>query len=76
LHVVTVTAEDGISCGVGTADADQKLARGKTAVISCDFTAPAYDTFTNKLDRMFSVTLSYGYYVDSAASITVNPVLD
>jgi len=76
LHIVTVTAEDGISCGVGTTDADIKLSRGKTGVISCEFTPPVQGTFTNKIDKMFSVTLEYGYYVDSAADITVNPVIE
>jgi len=73
LHKVTVTADEGIDCsGAG----DIKLSRGKTGVISCDFTSPAAADVTNKVDKYFSVTLSYGYYVDSAASITVNPILD
>ena len=74
LHYVTVTSDEGdIDC---TAPQDIKLARGKTGVISCTFTSPADGTFTNKIDKYFSVTLDYGYYVDSAASITVNPILD
>jgi hypothetical protein len=74
LHYVTVTSDEGdITC---SAPQDIKLARGKTGVISCDFTSPADGTFTNKVDKYFSVTLDYGYYVDSAASITVNPILD
>jgi len=73
LHFVTVSADEGIDCsGAG----DIKLARGKTGVISCEFESPADGTFTNKVDKYFSVTLDYGYYVDSAASITVNPILD
>lgn len=72
LHYVTISGVDGITCS----DTSKKLARGKTAVLSCDFTSPADGTFTNKVDKMFSITLSYGYYVDSAASITVNPILD
>jgi len=73
LHIITVTANDGIACSIPQ---DVKLARGKTGVISCTFTAPAYGGFTNKIDKYFSVTLSYGYYVDSATSITVNPVIE
>jgi len=76
LHKVTVTGEEGIDCNVGTAEADIKLSRGKTGVISCEFTPPVQGTFSNKIDKMFSVTLSYGYYVDSSASITVNPVIE
>jgi len=76
LHIVTVTGEEGINCSVGTTDADIKLSRGKTGVISCEFTPPVQGTFSNKIDKMFSVTLSYGYYVDSSASITVNPVIE
>jgi len=73
LHIVTVTADEGIDCSVPE---DIKLSRGKTGVISCTFTSPADGSFTNKIDKYFSVTLDYGYYVDSAASITVNPILD
>jgi hypothetical protein len=76
LHYVVITADDGVTCGIGTDDAKIKLARGKTGVISCDFEPPEHGSFTNKVDKMFSVTLEYGYYVDSATSITVNPVLE
>jgi hypothetical protein len=76
LYYITVSASDGISCNVGTDDANIKLSRGKTGIIPCTFTPPAYGTYTNKLDKMFSVTLNYGYYVDSSASITVNPVYE
>ncbi len=76
LHRVTVTAAEGIECYVGTDDAEIKLSRGKTGVISCDFTPDAYNDITNKVDKMFSVKLEYGYYVDSSASITINPVLE
>lgn len=77
LHYVTITADEGIDCAPGASlPVDEKLARGKTGVISCEFTSPADGTFTNKVDKYFSVTLDYGYYVDSAASITVNPILD
>lgn len=74
LHKVTVTSDVGdIDC---SAPQDIKLSRGKTGVISCTFTAPAHGAFTNKVDKMFSVTLGYGYYIDSSSSITVNPVFD
>lgn len=73
LHYIIVTTDEGIDCSIPQ---DVKLARGKTGVISCTFTTPAHGAFTNKVDKMFSVELSYGYYVDSAASITVNPVFD
>ena len=71
LHYVNVTDYQGdITCTLGGV----KLSRGKTGVISCDFTAPAHGSFTNKIDKMFTVKLDYGYYVDSATSITVNPI--
>ena len=73
LHYITVTADEGIDCSIPQ---DKKLAKGKTGVISCVFTTPAHGAFANKIDKYFSVTLDYGYYVDSAASITVNPILD
>ena len=73
LYKITVLSNEGISCNVGS---DVTLSRGKSGVISCEFTPPVQGTFTNKVDKMFSVTLSYGYYVDSSASITVNPVVE
>jgi hypothetical protein len=72
LHIVTVVATDGISCSVP----DVRLSRGKTGLLTCAFTTPAQGTFTNKIDKIFSITLGYGYYIDSATSITVNPELD
>jgi len=72
LHVVSVAADDGIDCDT----ADVKLSRGKTGVLTCTFTTPAQGSFTNRVNKVFSITLSYGYYIDSAASITVNPILD
>jgi len=56
-------------------DATKTLSRGKTAVIKCTF-SPGGISFTNKMEKQFQITLEYEYYVDSAASITVNPVFD
>ncbi len=72
LYKITVLSNNGIDCGTG----DITLSRGKSGVLSCSFTPPTQGTFANKIDKMFSVTLTYGYYIDSSASITVNPVIE
>lgn len=74
LYVVTVTGTEGFV--TGTCDPDTTLARGKTGVIKCDIAIPAEASFTNKQDRNFQLTLTYQYYIDSAAQITINPTYD
>jgi hypothetical protein len=69
LYLVKITGTDGLSC----TKTDFLLARGKTGTFSCDIDIPAEGSITNKLDKNFRITLSYDYYVDSAASITVQP---
>jgi hypothetical protein len=69
LYLVRITGTDGLSC----TKTDFLLARGKTGTFSCDIDIPAEGSITNKLDKNFRITLSYDYFVDSAASITVQP---
>ncbi len=72
-NLYTVRITDSI--GVTDCDSTKTLSRGKTAVITCNYD-PSGETFTNKLEKQIQITLEYEYYVDSAASITVNPVFD
>jgi len=74
-NLYTVRIPSGSVIGLTGCDTTETLSRGKTAVITCTFD-PGTVTFTNKLERQFQITLEYEYYVDSAASITVNPVFD
>jgi hypothetical protein len=54
------------------------LSRGQNGVLSCIITVPGLDStvWNNKLDKKFSITLEYEYYVDGEASITVNPTYE
>lgn len=75
LYVVKITGSDGlVSCTAsGSASGSFTLARGKTGTFTCKIDVPVASGITNKLDKNFRITLSYDYYVDSAASITVQP---
>jgi hypothetical protein len=60
---------------IGLTDCDNttKLSKGKNGWLSCKIEIPGTNTIVNKLDRKFSISLSYEYYVDSSATISVNP---
>jgi len=73
LYKVRVASSIGFVSG--SCDTEKTLSRGKTAIIKCTFN-PGDVTVTTKLEKQFQITLEYDYYVDSAASITVNPVFD
>ena len=60
--------------GLKDCDSDFRMSRGKTGTFSCKIEVPGTDTLVNKMDKKFSITLEYDYYVDSSTSITVNPV--
>jgi hypothetical protein len=70
LYIVRITGSDGLNSCTST---DFPLARGKTGTFTCTIDIPAEGSITNKLDKNFRITLSYDYYVDSAADITVQP---
>ena len=66
--VVDLDGADNLNCGgVGTIT----LSRGKNGGFGCTLTIP--ETVNNFADYTFSVGLSYRYYVDGSASITVEP---
>jgi hypothetical protein len=62
--------------GLKECDEKVKLSRGKTGTLSCKIEVPGTDDVVNKIDKKFSITFSYEYYVDSATSITVNPTYE
>jgi hypothetical protein len=55
-------------------DSEFRMSRGKTGWFKCYIQVPSKGEFVNKLDKKFSVKLVYDYYVDSATSVTVNPI--
>ena len=42
-----------------------------TGIISCNILKPSLNEINNYLDRKISITLSYDYFIQSAASIEV-----
>ncbi len=68
-HVKVKSPEGGY---LTNCESDKILSKGKSVVFSCKFNAPE---FTNKLDITFSIPITYDYYVDSAAPVTVKKSL-
>lgn len=75
LHVVRVGSpipNDFITC----TKSKIKLSRGKDGILPCTIIVPGTGDVINKMDKKFSITLFYEYYVDGKTSITVNPTYD
>lgn len=56
-----------------------RLSRGRNGVLSCRIIVPGTGPgsgWTNKLDKKFSITLDYEYYIDGKTSVTVNPTYE
>ena len=73
IRVSTPIPTDFITCDKLTL----KLSRGENGVLSCNINVPGIGAgWTNKLDKKFSISLAYEYYVDGKTSITVNPTYE
>jgi hypothetical protein len=68
-HVKVKSPEGGY---LTNCESDKILSKGKSVVFSCKFNAPE---FTNKLDITFSIPITYDYYIDSSAPVTVKKSL-
>ncbi len=73
VRVANVIPTEFITCDKSTL----KLSRGQTSILSCTITVPGIGPeWTNKIDKKFSITLAYEYYVDGKTSITINPIYE
>jgi hypothetical protein len=50
-----------------------KLSKGKDRIFSCNFKIPKIKEVPNRVDKPFSITFDYNYYVDGMTSINVEP---
>lgn len=51
-----------------------RLSSGETGRLKCQFTPTT--GFINRLEKRFTITITYNYYTGSAASITVKPIFE